>query len=461
MNNHSARTRGKSNGRRAANAKTKDAAPPPAEGKRERILDAAVKVFAAEGFYNAKVSQIAQAAGVADGTIYLYFKSKDDLLISLFEDRMERVNANLREALATETDGGRAAARAWCELHLELVEQNRAHGRGHLASSCASRPSSSRSTPTRSSPSSCALIAGAIVDGQKTGELRDGPRSAADRARAVRRARRDRAGVAGQRARSKDASTSPRAAEQLGRPVHRRACGPLMPTTKESTVKILVTAKRVPDPEQKVKFKGNELDQSAANWQLNQFDEYAVETALRLTENAAAGGARSGERSSSCRSAPRRCSSSCARRWRWAPIAAILVEGSDDAARRRDRRAHAAEAGREGEARPRPHGQAGRRLGVERRRAAARRLPRLAAGDLRRTIEVADGGKALLVGREVDAGVEVKKVPLPAVVTVDLRIVAPTRSRTARPPRTTPTPRGRATRRSRASWRRRRSRSRR
>ena len=60
-------------------------------------------------------------------------------------------------------------------------------------------------------------------------------------------------------------------------------------------MKILVTAKRVPDPEQKVKFKGNELDQSATNWQLNQFDEYAVETALRLTENASAGNARDGE----------------------------------------------------------------------------------------------------------------------------------------------------------------------
>src|SRR5581483_1971838 len=41
------------------------------------------------------------------------------------------------------------------------------------------------------------------------------------------------------------------------------------------------------------------------------------------------------------------------------------------------------------------------------------------------TIEVVDGGKALHVGREVDAGIEVKKVALPAVVTVDLRIVAP------------------------------------
>src|SRR3954471_14239615 len=68
--------------------------------KRERILEAAVKIFAEKGFYNAKVSEIARVAGVADGTIYLYFKSKDDLLISIFEDRMEEVNSNARAAVA-------------------------------------------------------------------------------------------------------------------------------------------------------------------------------------------------------------------------------------------------------------------------------------------------------------------------------------------------------------------------
>src|SRR5436190_20002703 len=60
--------------------------------KRERILDAAEKIFARDGFFAAKVADVAREAGVADGTIYLYFKSKDDLLISLFESRMERVN---------------------------------------------------------------------------------------------------------------------------------------------------------------------------------------------------------------------------------------------------------------------------------------------------------------------------------------------------------------------------------
>ena len=59
-------------------------------------------------------------------------------------------------------------------------------------------------------------------------------------------------------------------------------------------MKILVTAKRVPNPEQKLKFGGGHIDLSGASWQVNTFDEYAVETALRLTEKGK-GGERSGE----------------------------------------------------------------------------------------------------------------------------------------------------------------------
>src|SRR5438045_2956591 len=68
--------------------------------KRERILAAAERVFARHGFFAAKVTDVAKDAGVADGTIYLYFKNKDDLLISLFEHRMTQVNATLRAAIA-------------------------------------------------------------------------------------------------------------------------------------------------------------------------------------------------------------------------------------------------------------------------------------------------------------------------------------------------------------------------
>jgi TetR/AcrR family fatty acid metabolism transcriptional regulator len=76
----------------------------PKADKRERILRAAVKVFARKGFYATRVSEIAKAAGVADGTIYLYFESKDDVLVSLFQDRIVKLIAALEEAIAAAGD---------------------------------------------------------------------------------------------------------------------------------------------------------------------------------------------------------------------------------------------------------------------------------------------------------------------------------------------------------------------
>lgn len=59
------------------------------QDKREAILRAAIKVFARNGFFNSKVADIAKEAGVADGTVYLYFKNKDDVLHSIFDRTME------------------------------------------------------------------------------------------------------------------------------------------------------------------------------------------------------------------------------------------------------------------------------------------------------------------------------------------------------------------------------------
>ena len=70
------------------------------DDKRRRILDAAVTVFARSGFYTSKVADVAREAGVADGTIYLYFKNKEDLLIQVFMDTMDRVLQRQDEALA-------------------------------------------------------------------------------------------------------------------------------------------------------------------------------------------------------------------------------------------------------------------------------------------------------------------------------------------------------------------------
>jgi TetR/AcrR family transcriptional regulator, fatty acid metabolism regulator protein len=90
-----------------------------ASDKRERILDAAERIFARHGFFAARVSEIAKEAGVADGTIYLYFKSKDDLLISLFERRMTQVNAELRAAITGGTP--REQLHAFIHTYLQLV----------------------------------------------------------------------------------------------------------------------------------------------------------------------------------------------------------------------------------------------------------------------------------------------------------------------------------------------------
>lgn len=89
--------------------------------KRIRILDAALKIFATRGFYNAKVSEVAKEAGVADGTIYLYFESKDALLIALFEDRMQRLIGRANEEIARTEGNVLDKIRQAIALHLSLV----------------------------------------------------------------------------------------------------------------------------------------------------------------------------------------------------------------------------------------------------------------------------------------------------------------------------------------------------
>jgi TetR/AcrR family transcriptional regulator, fatty acid metabolism regulator protein len=99
------------------NAVSRRSDPPPGP-KRDAILRAAIDVFAERGFFNAQVADIARAAGVAAGTVYLYFKGKDDLLVSIFERSM-------REGLTK----GRAAV---ADLR-DPRERLRRLARGHLA----------------------------------------------------------------------------------------------------------------------------------------------------------------------------------------------------------------------------------------------------------------------------------------------------------------------------------------
>lgn len=72
--------------------------------KYNRILKAAAKVFARRDFYQATVAQIAAEAGVADGTIYLYFRNKDDILIQIFNHKARQVFERFRQAVERAPD---------------------------------------------------------------------------------------------------------------------------------------------------------------------------------------------------------------------------------------------------------------------------------------------------------------------------------------------------------------------
>ena len=72
--------------------------------KPQQIIDAAVRVFARNGYYNSRVSDIAREAGIASGTIYLYFRTKDEILVTLFREKMAAFVAHVRAEIAREPD---------------------------------------------------------------------------------------------------------------------------------------------------------------------------------------------------------------------------------------------------------------------------------------------------------------------------------------------------------------------
>ena len=91
--------------------------------KPQQIIEAAVRVFAREGYYNSRVSDIAREAGIAAGTIYLYFKTKDDILVTLFRDKMAEFVSALRKAIAGEPDAA-SKVRRLVSLHFRMLEEN-------------------------------------------------------------------------------------------------------------------------------------------------------------------------------------------------------------------------------------------------------------------------------------------------------------------------------------------------
>ncbi len=91
--------------------------------KPQQIIDAAIRVFARNGYYNSRVSDIAREAGIASGTIYLYFKTKDEILVTLFREKMAEWVAFARAEIATEPDA-RAKIRRLVALHFTVLERN-------------------------------------------------------------------------------------------------------------------------------------------------------------------------------------------------------------------------------------------------------------------------------------------------------------------------------------------------
>jgi TetR/AcrR family fatty acid metabolism transcriptional regulator len=93
-------------------------------GKRELILRAATRVFARNGYFNSKVADIARAADVADGTVYLYFKSKEEILHSIFDQNMAEAISSGRKLIDALNDP-REKLRRIARLHLERLGADR------------------------------------------------------------------------------------------------------------------------------------------------------------------------------------------------------------------------------------------------------------------------------------------------------------------------------------------------
>lgn len=88
------------------------------------IVDAAVKVIAQNGYHSSQVSKIAKEAGVADGTIYLYFKNKEDILVSVFENKMGQFINQIAEAIKEKKDANEKL-RTLIYMHFSQLSENR------------------------------------------------------------------------------------------------------------------------------------------------------------------------------------------------------------------------------------------------------------------------------------------------------------------------------------------------
>lgn len=98
--------------------------PKKTKDKYQAIIDAAIKVIAEHGYHNAQVARIAREAGVAEGTIYLYFQNKEDVLVSIFKEKMGEYIALVRNELQ-KTKEPLEKLRMLIQMHFSKLEANR------------------------------------------------------------------------------------------------------------------------------------------------------------------------------------------------------------------------------------------------------------------------------------------------------------------------------------------------
>ena len=182
-----------------------------------------------KGFYATRVSEVAKAAGVADGTIYLYFKSKDELLVSLFEDRVERLLAFMHEELpqARERAGQAAAGHRDAARPARGRARSRRGHHGHPAPvDEADEGVRGAALHRRTSTRSRAIVAEGQAHGRSSRRRLAAPR----RARALRRARRHRAHLGARPRRPRRRSCARRGSSRSSAPrASRRSATTLAP----------------------------------------------------------------------------------------------------------------------------------------------------------------------------------------------------------------------------------------
>jgi TetR/AcrR family fatty acid metabolism transcriptional regulator len=147
-------------------------------GKRELLLEGALKVFSEKGFHGATVEEVAEVAGVGKGTVYLYFGSKTDLFVSVVEEKLKELKGVVKDRLK-DLEGARAKLAESIKLHWEFFNQSREFVKVILSDlSGLERELDERTREARAG--FIGVIESVIEEGIMTGEFKDvEPRMAA------------------------------------------------------------------------------------------------------------------------------------------------------------------------------------------------------------------------------------------------------------------------------------------